>query len=1296
MTSNIGKNNQSAVQNAKLETKFFPIEDPDQLLKEHKSLKDRYCAPKLLPNKCVDLTLIFGQKCAVCDEYHTSTTESHACLYEATDGSQYLHCRVNPNKEDLVIHSTTNEQDSYLDQIVTQLQKWPVESCIQLIRSMQYTQQELIKKAVDLRDQELQLKILNIFAQLEASKADPYQHKQPDCYWSPALLKDNELRPEFQDRETEFIIAKDVNNVKNFTVLQDPHAIFKQLLCSERSTQHYYEYMMENVPRVVYFDMDIDTRVLPYTYDDAEELKDALITETILSLDDQFGIQMNLEKDLLIYASHGKNKFSYHILVRSCKMMYADMKHFCTSIIEQVRKDYNLTGDASKFLDSGVYKSRQQMRLLGSTKVGAARHKEFNEIFTYKGQQYTHKYPMQIFGEEHKRFIQLRESLISGPGLVSEPMVELPDNQCHEVNENTESFLVKDLDEILSKYPYLKEQFKVIPKDDHYFLQRIKPGECLPCKKSGRESCFHENQNGRLQEDEDGNVTQICYHGTATRLRSLTPYKPKSQLVKDYVPYDTGKLPLRFKKEEYNERYVHNLDPTYKYHIVDANMGTGKTYTIEQFINDNGLKSIVVVTPRQSFAREIAKRLGDSTGLPTYYYSEVGVKVPKEGILIVEYESVCKFDGAPPFDLLLFDEVTSSNAVISSRTMGSASRFRNTMSNTELLFQCCKYAVAMDAFMDDRTITLFDELCPAGEEVLYSKNNYQPNIRKLKVWNDQWCVMHELSQCLINGDRIYIPVTSVSYAKALHKMVQEAGYSSLCITGKSSPKEKKMLNNCNKLFRDYQVVIVTSTITVGIDFNVPYFDKIFVFAENNTSVTARDVMQMMGRIRTVKDSNINMYCRSDKGHQPVNLKSIEWKIKKRLDNINRMEKEMKEGYALPADIGFTQSHSKILQANGRYAFEFQNSWYSTIHIMNLSEYGRNKNTYWEEFERLAKKIGYGFNVQPNYEETPEWEQVIDHYKGLFERYRIEATHEDEEPIEKAKLVTPEELAILDQKVQRGTAVQDDMIKIRKFHICKYFKEEPMGHTAVYFEKNKTQCLNALMTKDSTTLEAYLHDQSITQNPLRPKILFDKLAIIQWLISVTGFNCILWGNEKYYSPQELVPIMNEVTPNLNLICAVFEVSMGKVDYRFRNFPPQIQTVITVIGDTFKKWVGCKYGLSKDKLKFRLRTEDVVCARMDELKPFDQINNYIQQKVEEDAHPPPQEHPVDPIQYFVQNVVEADINAKMRPDDAYNLFLRHYSGTRRQPPSKQQFWTELKKTVTKSKIKGSYFYRLKIRG
>jgi len=109
---------------------------------------------------------------------------------------------------------------------------------------------------------------------------------------------------------------------------------------------------------------------------------------------------------------------------------------------------------------------------------------------------------------------------------------------------------------------------------------------------------------------------------------------------------------------------------------------------------------------------------------------------------------------------------------------------------------------------------------------------------------------------------------------------------------------KESLMNVNKSWIEYDMVATTPTITCGIDFNVPnYFDKNFVIATPK-SCCVRDVKQMMGRVRHLKQNEICFFIKPQIANRATDIEEIRELIMRRINH----EIDVSEKYFPTDDI----------------------------------------------------------------------------------------------------------------------------------------------------------------------------------------------------------------------------------------------------------------------------------------------------------------------------------------------------------------------------------------------------------
>lgn len=163
----------------------------------------------------------------------------------------------------------------------------------------------------------------------------------------------------------------------------------------------FYEIMTEDMKRKPYFDIDIKR----YNEEDIEEgnkiikqIKDSI--KVVLKEKDA-----DIEKaQILVYTSHTDKKLSYHIVVHG---YYFKDHHECRNFYNSVSEkcDYSF----QRYIDCSVYKTIQQLRIIGSHKYQKKNYKVLSKSLTENF----------VIPERYLRFPKGKESYITLTSLVS-------------------------------------------------------------------------------------------------------------------------------------------------------------------------------------------------------------------------------------------------------------------------------------------------------------------------------------------------------------------------------------------------------------------------------------------------------------------------------------------------------------------------------------------------------------------------------------------------------------------------------------------------------------------------------------------------------------------------------------------------------------------------------------------------------------------------------------------------------------------------------------------------------------
>ena len=126
----------------------------------------------------------------------------------------------------------------------------------------------------------------------------------------------------------------------------------------------FYEVIFGHLPQKIYFDIDIPILEEEITYLESKNI----LLELITCIKNE--IPCILDSDIMIFNSHGPNKYSYHIVVDNwCFLDNKLNKLFYKIIMEKYPQKYH------KFIDDSMYKSIQQFRIYNSHKWNTSRTK---------------------------------------------------------------------------------------------------------------------------------------------------------------------------------------------------------------------------------------------------------------------------------------------------------------------------------------------------------------------------------------------------------------------------------------------------------------------------------------------------------------------------------------------------------------------------------------------------------------------------------------------------------------------------------------------------------------------------------------------------------------------------------------------------------------------------------------------------------------------------------------------------------------------------------------------------------
>lgn len=327
---------------------------------------------------------------------------------------------------------------------------------------------------------------------------------------------------------------------------------------------------------------------------------------------------------------------------------------------------------------------------------------------------------------------------------------------------------------------------------------------------------------------------------------NLVPYKrPLVPVFKDTELYDEMRV---------DSRYLASDVPTNEYRLHDANIvmvkapkGTGKTQWVRKYLKSiPRQRSLLQISHRQSLATVLSNELDLKCYLDDkdahWRYS-----VSLDSIELVQH---C------PYDVLIIDESEQVfRHLIGETTKANRKPIFNVLVN---LVWSAKQIICLDADMtSELTGYAMSKLRRnfESDRVLAIVNEWKTD-RAIEIYQDKNHLIAELVTAIVEGKRVYIPVSELSLANTLKSLLEGLVRTDgqkidvLMLTGETNSDErhKAFFQNPNEEAKKYQVLISTSTLSTGVSIDVEWFEAVYgVFG--GSIYTYQDCDQAISRVR---------------------------------------------------------------------------------------------------------------------------------------------------------------------------------------------------------------------------------------------------------------------------------------------------------------------------------------------------------------------------------------------------------------------------------------------------------------
>lgn len=386
-----------------------------------------------------------------------------------------------------------------------------------------------------------------------------------------------------------------------------------------------------------------------------------------------------------------------------------------------------------------------------------------------------------------------------------------------------------------------------------------------------------------------------------------------------------------------------------KAELIKSGVRTYKTTTLVEFIRElthtGNTNRVIVISNRITLADFILYHLAEF-GFKHYQSDGVSSLTNK---VITQYESLYRFAGVPNalrYDIVIIDEITALLPNITTTHLGGSSRCaRNAMCFQKVIEASTKF-IGMDADLDRTTVRAIGDIVGGLEHVSINHNTFLGWKRDILLYNSDTHWFNTLVSDIKNDVAVHVVCgLKDKVALKLREICVRLGRSCVCITSDTPADDiRNFFDDINNGVNVPQVFVHTAKIQNGVSITVmDHYTRTYLFGHYRTS-TARELMQMVGRVRSVKDSTIRAYI-----HQPPADSSI-------------FTNSPVTTIAVMADLAARQEYQEqimvvYVDALRNVQFDEMPSWWKMILVRNIIEVNKSRIGLLSEVVRLIDAAG---------------------------------------------------------------------------------------------------------------------------------------------------------------------------------------------------------------------------------------------------------------------------------------------------------------------------------------------------
>ena len=476
--------------------------------------------------------------------------------------------------------------------------------------------------------------------------------------------------------------------------------------------------------------------------------------------------------------------------------------------------------------------------------------------------------------------------------------------------------------------------------------------------------------------------------------------------------------------------------------LVKAPLGKGKSTSIINYLKDHPELSFCWLVPRIAHGRGIFSSLKEKK-IDVRLYSDVHGEIYNNKV-VVQYESLHRI--GRKYDLFICDEIESVyHQSVCKHT--NKDNIDQNIYKFEDLMKTSKRLFFSDAFLQKRTLNMLDMFKIDFKLFEYRTKNVK---RECVMYNDYFSWFNELKDMMEEKKKIFLFSSSLSEMEKLYQNFDEE--TKKYVRKYSSRDGNIELTDINKQWGDdVQLVMCTSTITIGVDCQIP-FDEIFCFHTNQCGVLTRDMIQSLYRVRNIT-GKVHMYTDESYPNYMAKMPLCRIGIMKKIKNDMKHIKSSLEEYKVFLKYHHQFSFERLLIRNlieDKLEMSFNSQMFKPMLDYYLKESG------YKVFE--CNDQSKQRNISPSIFQTfNQIEDLTEDEIGLLERRRLKTDMDNSMKIFKYSFKK-----VFDWK--RLKEENEDLLEKTFQH---YVKDNNFRTKISFYKKMKSHSIDSIVNKNSS-------------------------------------------------------------------------------------------------------------------------------------------------------------------------------------------------------------------------------------